>query len=87
MKGTGMTIETVVAGGQVFDVLRPEDRPQDEHGDGRSLQYQPEEHGGDEPDMMPQAIIVTDAEGRWAVYVPLEMNGQVVRPRRGSVNG
>jgi hypothetical protein len=29
--------------------------------------------------MMPQAIEVRDAEGRWAVYVPLEINGKMVR--------
>jgi hypothetical protein len=27
------------------------------------------EHGGDYPDNMPQAITVTDAQGRWAVYL------------------
>src|ERR1700719_2502855 len=27
------------------------------------------EHGGDEPDNMPQAIRATDASGRWATYV------------------
>ena len=30
---------------------------------------------------MPQAIEVRDAEGRWAVYVPLEINGKIVRPQ------
>jgi hypothetical protein len=34
--------------------------------------------------MMPQAIIVTDAEGRWAVYAPLEINDRIVRPRPGT---
>jgi hypothetical protein len=28
------------------------------------------EHGGEYPDTMPQAIEVTDAEGRTRVYVP-----------------
>lgn len=67
--------------GQVFDVLKPEDRPQDEGMDGRNLRFETAEHGGGEPDTMPQAIIVTDAKGRWAVYVPLEMEGKIVRPR------
>ena len=64
--------------GQVFDVLTPEDRPQDEYGDGRGLRYTPHEH--DEMNM-PGAIEVSDAEGRWAIYVPLEMHGKMVRPR------
>jgi hypothetical protein len=28
---------------------------------------------------MPQAIEVRDAEGQWTVYVPLEINGKMVR--------
>jgi hypothetical protein len=32
--------------------------------------------------MMPQAIEVRDAEGRcWAVYMPLGINGKMVRPQ------
>jgi hypothetical protein len=45
------------------------------------------EHGGDYPDNMPQAITVTDAQGRWAVYMPLRVGRQdrgsgPVGPRR-----
>jgi len=29
---------------------------------------------------MPEAITVTDSEGRWAVYVPLRIKGKVVIP-------
>jgi hypothetical protein len=36
------------------------------------------EHGGEYPDMMPQAIVATDAEGRSCVYVPVRVNGEVV---------
>jgi hypothetical protein len=32
------------------------------------------------PDNMPQAITVTDAQGRWAVYVPLRIGGKIVVP-------
>jgi hypothetical protein len=32
------------------------------------------------PDNMPQAITATDAQGRWAVYVPLQVNGKIVVP-------
>jgi hypothetical protein len=31
---------------------------------------------------MPQAITVTDAQGRWAVYVPLRIGGKIVVPER-----
>ena len=42
-------------------------RPQDPHGDSTGLRFETGEHGGGFPDTMPQAITVTDAEGRWAV--------------------
>src|SRR5215468_4785470 len=38
------------------------------------------EHGGDEPDNMPQAVQATDAEGRWAIYVPLTRGGKIIVP-------
>jgi hypothetical protein len=50
------------------------------HGDGTGLHFETGEHGGDYPDNMPQAITVTDAEGRWAVYVPLRVGGKIVVP-------
>ena len=43
------------------------------------------EHGGDEPDNMPQAIRATDASGRWATYIPLTLGGKIVVPRREDV--
>jgi hypothetical protein len=52
-------------------------RPQDPHGDGTGLRFDTGEHGGDYPDNMPT---VTDAQGRWAVYVPLRVNGKIVVP-------
>jgi hypothetical protein len=36
------------------------------------------EHGGEYPDMMPQAIRLTDAKGRSAIYVPVTEDGKVV---------
>jgi len=54
--------------------------PQDSRGDGTGLRFETGEHGGDYPDDMPQAITVTDAQGRWAVYVPLRVNGKIVVP-------
>lgn len=71
---------------QPFYELKPEMRPQDPHGNGSDWKFQgwtfaTEEHGGDEPDNMPQAIKATDAQGRWAVYVPLTRGGRIVVPR------
>jgi hypothetical protein len=54
--------------------------PQDPRGDGTGLRFETGEHGGDYPDNMPQAITATDAQGRWAVYVPLRVNGKIVVP-------
>jgi hypothetical protein len=42
---------------------------------GTGLRFETGEHGGDYPDNMPQAITVTDAQGRWAAYVPLRVDG------------
>jgi hypothetical protein len=56
-------------------------RPQDTYGDGRDWTFRTGEHGGDEPDNMPQTIKATDAAGRWAIYVPLTRAGRIVVPR------
>jgi hypothetical protein len=56
-------------------------RPQDHFGDGRDWTFRTGEHGGDEPDNMPQTIKATDAAGRWAIYVPLTRAGRIVVPR------
>jgi hypothetical protein len=61
-----------------FPELSPEKRPQDPHLDGTGLRYEPIEHGGDYPDTMPQAIKVTDAQGRSCIYVPIRQDGRVV---------
>jgi hypothetical protein len=52
-------------------------RPQDTHGDGRTMKFRTSEH---ELDNMPQAIEAIDARGRWAVYVPLTRKGKIVVP-------
>ena len=36
------------------------------------------EHGGEYPDTMPQAIKLTDTEGRSCTYVPITQDGKVV---------
>lgn len=57
--------------------LTAEMRPRDEKQDGSTLTFTTREH--DEM-TMPQAIIVTDREGRYAYYVPLERHGAIVVP-------
>ena len=73
--------EDTALGSQPFDELTPDMRPQDIHGNGRDWKFETGEHGGDEPDNMPQAITATDPAGRWAVYVPLTLFGKIVVPR------
>ena len=74
-------IEDTALGPQPFDKLTREMRPQDPFGDGRDWTFGTGEHGGDEPDNMPQTITATDAAGRWAIYVPLTRGGKIVVPR------
>lgn len=59
--------------------MTPEMRPQDPSQNGEGLTFFTMEHGGEEPDAMPQAIRVVDAEGRWCTYVPITVNGRIVR--------
>jgi hypothetical protein len=73
-------------GTQPFYELKPEMRPQDPSGDAEGWTFRTAEHGGDEPDTMPQAIEATDAQGRWAIYVPLTTNGKIVVPRQLSTD-
>jgi len=65
---------------QTFRELTYTMRPRDPYGDSTGLRFETGEHGGDYPDNMPQVIMVTDAQGRWAVYVPLRVNGKIVVP-------
>ena len=55
---------------------------------GTGLRFKTLDHGG-ESDTMPQAMKLTDAQGRSCIYVPITQNGKVVnsqgfvvRPRR-----
>jgi hypothetical protein len=61
-----------------FAEMTPDKRPQDLHMNGAGLRIETMEHGGEYPDTMPQAIKLTDAEGRPAVYVPITQDGKVV---------
>jgi hypothetical protein len=63
---------------QKFQALTEPMRPQDPSGDVSELRFETGEHGGDYPDNMPQVITVTDTKGRWAVYVPLRKDGEIV---------
>jgi hypothetical protein len=78
--------EDTALGSQPFDELTPEMRPQDTFGDGRDWKFETLEHGGDEPDNMPQANPGHPMPpGRWATYVPLTLGGKIVVPRREDV--
>jgi hypothetical protein len=46
--------------------------------DGSILRFETMDHGGEYPDDMPQAIKLTDAEGRSCIYVPITQDGKVV---------
>ena len=61
-----------------FAQLTLEKRPQDPSMDGTGLRFETLDHGGEYPDTMPQAIKLTDAEGRSCIYVPITQNGRVV---------
>jgi hypothetical protein len=63
--------------------MDPNDRPQDGYLDGRDMRFhgykiETLEQGGEYADTMPQAIEVTDSEGRKALYVPLSKDRRVV---------
>ena len=57
-----------------FEPMTPEKRTQDEAGDGSGLRFQTLEQGGACPDTMPQAILVTDLQGRSCTYVPAKQS-------------
>ncbi len=61
-----------------FAEMTAEKRPQDPSMDGTGLRFETLDHGGEYPDTMPQAIKLTDAEGRSCIYVPITQNGRVV---------
>jgi hypothetical protein len=61
-----------------FAQLTPGKRPQDPSMDGTGLRFETFDHGGEYPDTMPQAIKLTDADGRSCIYVPITQNGRVV---------
>jgi hypothetical protein len=58
-----------------YEEMTPEKRPQM---DGTGLRFKTLDHGGEYPDTMPQAIKLTDAQGRSCIYVPITQNGKVV---------
>jgi len=61
-----------------YEEMTPEKRPQGPHMDGTGLRFKTLDHGGEYPDTMPQAIKLTDAQGRSCIYVPITQNGMVV---------
>ena len=61
-----------------YELMTQEKRPQDDYMDGRDWKFETLEHGGKYPDMMPQAIRATDANGRTCIYLPVTVGGEVV---------
>ena len=60
-----------------FAEMTPDKRPQDPHMDGAGLRFETLDHGGEYPDHA-QAIKLTDAQVRSAIYVPITQDGKVV---------
>ena len=65
-----------------FEEMPEDRRPQDPNMDGSGLRFETLEHGGEFPDTMPQAVRITDAEGRSCLYVPVTVKGRVVDSKR-----
>jgi hypothetical protein len=61
-----------------FAEMTPETNQKDPQLDGTGLRFETMRRGGEYPDTMPQAIKLTDAAGRSAIYVPITQNGKVV---------
>ncbi len=62
-----------------YEEMTEDMRPQDETMDGSGLTFETLEHGGEYPDLMPQAIKITDHNGRSCTYLPVQVGGCVVR--------
>jgi hypothetical protein len=62
-----------------YEPMRENERPQDPSGTGAELTFETLEHGGEYPDAMPQAIRITDPQGRSCIYFPATEDGKVVR--------
>lgn len=69
---------TKIRTSHTYEPMTPDLRPQDPSMDGTGCKFETLEHGGAEPDMLPQAIRFTDADGRSCIYVPIEVNGEPV---------
>ena len=61
-----------------FPLLSRDRRPQDPNLDGTGLRFETMDHGGEYPDAMPQAIRLTDTDGRSCIYVPIMQHDRVV---------
>ena len=54
----------LVTKSHTYRPLPRDQRPQDPLGDGHGWTFRTMEHGGEFPDMMPQAIVASDPQGR-----------------------
>jgi hypothetical protein len=55
-----------------FIPIPPDEMPRDPDGSAAGWTFRLLEHGGAEPDTMPECIEATDAEGRSAIYVAMD---------------
>jgi|SRR5580658_6144644 hypothetical protein len=77
-KTKGPNMSAIITRTHIYREMTEDMRPQDPDMDGRGWTFETLEHGGKYPDMMPQAIRATDAEGRSCIYAPVSVHGEVV---------
>lgn len=74
-------------GQTTFIPIDPSDMPQDPGHQAEGWSFKILEHGGREPDAMPQWIEATDAEGRSAIYEALQPDNPAERPQDDGGSG
>jgi hypothetical protein len=71
-----------------FEEMTREKRPQDDpERNGKGLNFQTSEHGGKHPDTMPQALKITDRDGRSCTFEPKDELPADARPQDPSLRG
>jgi hypothetical protein len=70
---------TITVATHRYRPLTAQMRPQDPALDGSGLTFETLEHGGGYADTMPQAIKVTDGQGRWFIYHPENLDGHGIQ--------
>jgi hypothetical protein len=84
---TGKALTREIDGAiETYELMAPDERPQDSHRDGSSLTFQTSEHGRF---LTPEAITLADAQGRWCVFFYGDDDGigPENRPRDDTMDG